>query len=602
MPDDDVAAAIVRYARIKKASTLVIGKTEAGTVPLIGRRSVMESVLRESGELDLIVLRGKNPVPVRPRGLEFSSWFRSTRGVPVALLVLTLVTLFGLVAMPALGYRGISILYLLAVISLPFACGRVVVIAAAATSALLWNFLFIPPRLTFSIGSLEDVLMFAAFFLVAFVGGFLTSRLKEKEAALSLREKRMALLYGFSRILTRLRGVGQIGTLGSAYVAEHLELRISIYLKNGAGSVDLSHPLRSGNAEVVETDVDESLVLRCFAENQSLQDGESRLYLPLGAPDSSLGVLFVSGMGVPGSGVGNKTISGESRELLATLGGNLALAIEREILSAENEKHKLAEESARLSRILLNHVSHELRTPLTTIKGVASGLLDDNADDDPQLRKALLSETLIAADKLNSLVEDLLSMSRLETGALRPRLEKTYVEELLGAAQSSLGTVAGLRKTVITPSCHDAELMVDQALIVQVFRNILRNFESYTPEGSTLSVEYQLDKAQAILRFSDNGPGVPEKELPTLFDTFYRGTNSTGRQGCGLGLSISRGIVEAHGGSLCACASAGGGLVLEIRMPMESAFPPTQIQPVPPARAVEGFQPVKAAEPVGGRS
>ncbi|MGD9940143.1 MAG: DUF4118 domain-containing protein, partial [Clostridia bacterium] len=232
VPDDDVAASIVRYARIKKASTLVIGKTEAGAVSLIGRRSVMESVLRESGELDLIVLRGKNPVPSRQRSLTLNSWFSSTKGIPVAVLVLSAVTLFGLAAMPVLGYRGISILYLLAIISLPFACGRVVVIAAAATSALLWNFLFIPPRLTFSIGSLEDVLMFVAFFLVAFVGGFLTSRLKDKEAALSIREKRMALLYGFSRILSRVRGMGQIGKTGSAYVAEHLGVRICIFLKD----------------------------------------------------------------------------------------------------------------------------------------------------------------------------------------------------------------------------------------------------------------------------------------------------------------------------------------------------------------------------------
>ncbi|MGD9939888.1 MAG: ATP-binding protein, partial [Clostridia bacterium] len=388
-----------------------------------------------------------------------------------------------------------------------------------------------------------------------------------------------ALLYGFSRILSRVRGMGQIGKTGSAYVAEHLGVRICIFLKDETGKLDLLHPLRSDDSDAgtaTKLDVDEAMVQRCFTGNQSLQDGEYRLYLPLGAPDSSLGVLFVSGTGTAGSGIGDKSISGESRELLATLGGNLALALEREILSGENEKHKLAEESVRLSRILLNHVSHELRTPLTTIKGAASGLLDGNAADDPHLRNALLSETLIAADKLNSLVEDLLSMSRLETGALRPRPEKTYVEELLGAAQTSLGPEAGLRKIVIAPSCHDAELMVDQVLMVQVFRNIVRNFAAYTPDGSVLSIEYQLESGKdslghALLRFSDNGPGVPQRELATLFDTFYRGTNSTGRQGCGLGLSISRGIVEAHGGTICACTAPGGGLVLEVDLPLDAA-------------------------------
>ena len=115
VPDDDVAAAIVRYARIKKASTLIIGKTETGTVPLIGRRSVMESVLREAGELDLIVLRGKNPVPFQQHFPGLPYWFKSIKGVPLAILVLFGVTVFGLAAMPVLGYRGISILYLLAI-------------------------------------------------------------------------------------------------------------------------------------------------------------------------------------------------------------------------------------------------------------------------------------------------------------------------------------------------------------------------------------------------------------------------------------------------------------------------------------------------------
>jgi signal transduction histidine kinase len=129
-----------------------------------------------------------------------------------------------------------------------------------------------------------------------------------------------------------------------------------------------------------------------------------------------------------------------------------------------------------------------------------------------------------------------------------------------------------------------------------VFRNILRNFAAYTPDGSVLSIEYQMTResaspeyaapdhatsghatsghatsGHAILRFSDNGPGVPWRELPTLFDTFYRGTNSAGRQGCGLGLSISRGIVEAHGGSICASSAVGGGLVLEMDLPLEAA-------------------------------
>jgi two-component system sensor histidine kinase KdpD len=554
IPDEDTAATLVRYARIKKATALVIGKAGDGPASFRTKRSVMESILRESGDIDLIVLRGKNPVPYRRRGAFAARLPAVFRGFPVALSAVSAVTIFGLLALPALGYRSISILYLLAIISLPFACSRASVFAGAAISTLAWNFLFIPPRMTFTIGELEDVLMFAAFFLAAFVGGFLTSRLKEKEAALSLREERMAFLYGFSRALSRVRGAEEIAAFGSGYAAEHLGVELSVYLRGSDGNLCAVRTPDAGSAPDAEA------VRKCFAENATAEGLDGRLYVPLGAPGSALGALVLAGKD-------GKPVRGEARELLATLAGNLALALERELLAAANEEHKMAAESERLTRVLLNHVSHELRTPLTTIKGSVSGLLDGSADDDAGLRNELLSETLIAADKLNALVEDLLSMSRLETKALRPNLETTYVAELLGAAQGSLAAELAGRGVSAGDSCRDVELDADPALMVQVFRNVLRNFAAYTAAPAILRVEAEVGDRETVVSFADDGPGVPERELPSLFDTFFRGSGAGKKPGCGLGLSICRGIVEAHGGSIRACATAGGGLTIAVSLP-----------------------------------
>lgn len=562
IPDDEVAAAIIRYARIKKATALVIGKTGDGNAAFRGKRSVMDAILRESGDLDVLVLRGKNPVPKR-RQLAVSRIAARPRDIIIAFTAILGVTLFGLLAQPALGYRSVSILYLLVIISLPFACGRAAVFAGAILSALLWNYLFIPPKFTFGIGTLEDLLMFTAFFLAAFVGGFLTSRVKEKEAALALRERRTALLYGFTQALTRVRGVEEIAALGSAYIGEYLGADISLWLKGESGKLGLeqvSGMARAAATSGASTAPSVSLAQSCFATNEVIEDGGGLLYLPLGAPDSVIGVIAVAGRD-------GKAFSGEGRELISTLVGNIALALERELLAASNETHKLVEESARLSRVLLNHVSHELRTPLTTIKGSISGLVDGSIDDDPELRRALLVETLKAADTLNTLVENLLSMSRLETGSLRPQPEKTYVVELLGAAQASLASELAGRDLRLDPSCTDAEFEVDPVLMVQVFRNLLRNYAAYTPYDSRLVIEAKSEDGGMCLRFSDNGPGVPERELSSLFDTFYRGSNSNARQGCGLGLSICRGIVDAHGGTISASTAVGGGLVVSVTLP-----------------------------------
>ncbi len=285
--------------------------------------------------------------------------------------------------------------------------------------------------------------------------------------------------------------------------------------------------------------------------------------MPVVAQEKALGVLAVRN---PDPG----PVREELRDLLAALPGNIALVLERERLSEENARNKAAGESARLAKILLHHISHELRTPLTTIKGAVSGLLDSGPDDDPELRAAMLAETIVAADTLNVVVEDLLAMSRLEAGRLVPRTELTYLNELLGAALGSLGMDLDGRSIVLDPGVADLEIKADPALVTQVFRNVLRNFAAYTPAGSRLLIGAGGQGEDCAIWFSDNGPGVPEEELPLLFDTFYRGSRCQARQGCGLGLSICKGIVEAHRGSVQATRSAEGGLRMEILLPRGS--------------------------------
>jgi len=520
----------------------------------------MADILKESGDLDLIILRGNYPVDSTRSRTALRKARDYSRGVLVATMGLASVTLLGLLAQPVLGYRSVSILYLLTIISLPFACGRNVVFASAALSALLWNFLFIPPKMTFSIGSLEDVLMFLAFFLAAFVGGFLTSRLKEKEVALSLRERRMAFLYGFTSAISRVRGVEGIAQFTSEYILEHLGLHAVVCLMDETGRLDTARILGMAPGTDARLDFDTLLAARCVETNEFVSAGDDHLYVPLRSQESVLGILYVTGRG-------ERIIRGESREILATLAGNMALAMERESLAEQNERNKMAGETARLSKILLNHVSHELRTPLTTIKGAVSGLLDGNIADDSGLRDALLAETMIAADKLNVVVEDLLAMSRLEGGRMSAHPELAYLSELIGAAQSSTGFDLAGRTIKFDDSLKDFEIEADPVLIVQVFRNILRNFIIYTPPSSSLRIDARLEPGFYVICFADDGPGVAERELPLIFDTFYRGTGSAGKQGCGLGLSICRGIIEVHGGKIEAEGNPSGGLLLKLRLP-----------------------------------
>jgi len=236
------------------------------------------------------------------------------------------------------------------------------------------------------------------------------------------------------------------------------------------------------------------------------------------------------------------------------------------MLAQEYRRNMMTAESERLSKVLLNTVSHELRTPLTTIKGSITALMDSSTADDLTTRTELLRETLIASDRLNSIVGNLLSMSRLESGVLR--LKKTWsdVNDLVSVALDHLrGELNDHPVRIEVPEDQPA-VLVDFVLIVQVITNLLQNAASYTPAGSPISIETATEERKFKLVVCDSGKGVSESELPHLFDKFYRGSNeATG--GVGLGLSICRGIVEAHGGSIDAHNGREKGLCVSIIIP-----------------------------------
>jgi two-component system, OmpR family, sensor histidine kinase KdpD len=256
----------------------------------------------------------------------------------------------------------------------------------------------------------------------------------------------------------------------------------------------------------------------------------------------------------------------DQEDLLLTLGRNLALSLEREMLAQEYRRNMMTAESERLSKVLLNTVSHELRTPLTTIKGSITALMDSSTVEDSNTRDELLRETLIASDRLNNIVGNLLSMSRLESGVLR--LKKTWsdVNDLLSVALDHLrGELKEHPVNIHVPEDQPA-VLVDFVLFVQVITNLVQNAAAYTPAGASIRIASNVIDNRFELIICDSGKGVSQPELNHLFDKFYRGSNEA-PGGVGLGLAICRGIVEAHGGAIDAYNDEKEGLCVRIAIP-----------------------------------
>jgi two-component system, OmpR family, sensor histidine kinase KdpD len=562
VPSDDVPEAAIRHARSAGVTEIVVGKSGFTARSLLRGRTIAERMLAMSGGIDVAVVQEKG----RPLGrapFRLSSYLRPGRGswlkAPAAILAVTGVNLL---ALPVIGYRSASILYLLAIIALSFTVSRAALLSSAALSALLWDFFFLPPRFTFRITKLEDILMFFLYFVTAAALATLMSRLRSSQKMLRVRERRLTLQMGLSQSLSVTRDIEGIVRVGLTYTAEHFDAGVFILLKQENGTLERT-PRAMESVAIDEKEF--GVASWCFEHRapcgrytDTLHMAASH-YIPLLTPDAVVGVFAIT----PGEG---RAWLPEQEESLQTVCRMLSLSLERELLSEQNRRNLMARESERLGRILLNSISHELRTPLTTIKGSVTALMDPSTAEDPESRGILLAETLTASERLNGIVENLLNMNRLESGMLRLRRTTADVVDLTSVVADALRRQTRDHSFTIVVDENVPPISVDFVLMVQVLSNLVQNAVHHTPAGTPITLAVERSGRDILMSVSDQGPGVPPEELPRLFDTFFRGRRA-GSGGVGIGLSICKGIVEAHGGKIAASLNRRGGLTVSILLP-----------------------------------
>ena len=253
----------------------------------------------------------------------------------------------------------------------------------------------------------------------------------------------------------------------------------------------------------------------------------------------------------------------------------IALVLDRQRLSDADQTAKLLEESERLSKALLDSISHELRTPIAAITSAASGLEELMEKDNPPLRQALTGEIREASRRLNRLVGNLLDMTRLESGRMQPHLDWCDVTDLVNVSLRQLEKeLAGRPVEVILPPQLPLVEM-DFLLMEQVLVNLLLNAALHTPPGTTIKVSTAVAPKELVLRVAAAGPGIPAEALPQLFGKFYRAPGAPAG-GSGLGLSIVKGFVEAHGGRVSAANHPSGGAEFTIHLPLGQSPPPPE--------------------------
>jgi len=287
-----------------------------------------------------------------------------------------------------------------------------------------------------------------------------------------------------------------------------------------------------------------------------------RTYIPLRAGDRTLGIMEV------GRKVDGSVLDASERGLLISFAAQAALAVARSRGEEQRQRLQVLEESDRLKSSLLNAVSHDLRTPLASIKASATALLLSDATWTPEESREFAETIVHESDRLNRLVGNLLDLSRIESGALRPVLEWYDLQEVVDAALASLRPYFGGRRILVDVDPAIGPVQLDFTRIESLIVNVLDNALKYTPANTSIEIRGWRGPGGVSLAVVDHGPGVPSAFRARVFERFFRAQEHGDRHPCaGLGLAIFRGVAEAHGGSVRLEETPGGGATVVLSLP-----------------------------------
>jgi two-component system sensor histidine kinase KdpD len=534
--------------------------------------SVVDDLIRRSGEIDIHVIRGRAAdESTSAPAASASTHPRDTRGYVIALIIIAVTTALGwpLYHKLRVSNENILMLYLLGVLWVATHHSRRAAIFASVLSVAAYDLVFVPPYYTFAVSERQYVVTFAVMLLTALVISTLTHRVREQAEAARDRERRTAALFAFSRDLAVARTADEIAAATVGHVGDALGRKTILLLADADRRLMTKGDPPNGSLSEKELGVAQW----SFEHDQVAGRGTNTLpaaegsYLPLRASRGVIGVLGLLGDSNAVWPVGK-------RQLAEAFASQTALAIERTTLAEEARVAWERVEAEFLRNTLLSGVSHELRTPLAAITGAASALVENGNQLQPEARRELLDSVIGAAERMERLINNLLDMTRLEAGGLVLKREWQPLQEVIGSALRALDhRLHGRAVTTDLPA--DLPLVnVDAVAIEQVLANLLDNALEYTPPGITIEIAARANGQEVTVEVADRGPGLPPGTERRVFEKFFRaGAGEPGR-GIGLGLAISRGIVEAHGGRINAANRTGGGAVFTFTLPRTAEPPP----------------------------
>jgi two-component system sensor histidine kinase KdpD len=556
----DRIKAIVDFAQKENITHIIIGKPrDRNPFSLFVQGNFLNRLIRYSGNIDVYILGSDIPADKKYRAkVSMPSFSSSARQYLMALLTVIGTSALFFLLKELVGYQVVSFVLLFLVSILAFFFGTGPILVAATLSALIWDFLFIPPPYTLHVERPEDMLMLIMFFIIALLNGVLTSRVKSQEMKIRVREERTHALYQLAKELTTANGIPDVLELAIRDIRKYFKIESAIFLKDETGKLEQKPRHQT---ELILSENDLSIADWTFRHSsksgrftETLPSGNFTFY-PLKGNVDNMGVVALQQ---------SKVFTQGEEQFWEGFLPQISGKIEREFLRDAAKNAYILNESDKLYKTLFNSISHELRIPVATIMGASDTLIAQ--DYAPETRKELFQEINTAAERLNRLIENLLNMSRLDSGRLTARIDWCDLHDLANKVVQSLSSeLKPFSLHLILPD--DMPLVqLDYGLMEQVLHNLLLNATQHAPVGSNIRMKFFYDNGFLFIQVMDRGPGFSASDLPQVFNKFYRGEMAVAG-GTGLGLSIVKGMVEAHNGSIVAENRDNGGARFTIKIP-----------------------------------
>lgn len=565
---ENSAEEILRFARERNITKIVVGKPRSRPLRDRLRPSFVDELILRSGDIDLYVTTGEPDHSGRADAAQPVSQRRATRDVAGYAAAMGITAAATAVAWLLFGRQhpaDVLMTQLLGIVIVATRMGFGQSIAGAMLAVLLYDVFFVPPYYRISVYDTRHVITFGAMLLVAGVIAGLTRRVRGQVDVARRSERQAAALHALSQDLLHAQDPDSVLRAASRRIEAMLSCQVAAFAADDAGNTQTVY----ASPGLGTLDSELGVVRWAIAHRRDAGLGTATLagsrgyYVPIvggGKAPEMFGALGLypkdrADLADP-----------EQRRLANALAKQIAIALARGRLIEQAEHARVQIEAEQFRNTLLSSVSHDLRTPLAVIRGAATTLLDDEASLTETVRRDLTHAIVEETERLDHRVRDLLDMTRLESGAVKVRKEWQSAEELVGAALNQ--TEARLAGRAISTTVPPTLLAsCDSVLVQQVLVNLLENAAKYTPDGTPIDVAVTQLDAEVMFEVADRGPGVAPQERSLIFDKFHRSGSERVKGGVGLGLTICRAIVLAHGGRIWVDERDGGGAAFRFTLP-----------------------------------